>query len=273
MKINKEGIRESEMRDGFEDGFEPLESLDLSKVKNFNDLAKAMSKTAFGGRALGEAVDVFEAMIKDKDCFVVLTLSGAMTPAKMGLIVCDMIDHGMVNAVVSTGALMTHGFVEAQGMTHFKYKFGEMDDRELYYKGYDRIYDIIELEKNLDDTEFIFREIMKNFNPDEVLCSRVILEMCGKWLKENTDADAIIYTSLYSEIYAYSERKCIAPLSTTNHSKMITHMLSNEVDFVVAHPADSRLSWLLDQNEEVPNILTIEYKDDDLKLTIFSVAN
>ena len=97
--------------------------------------------------------------------------------------------------------------------------------------------------------------------------------IAGKWLKENTDADAIIYTSLYSEIYVYSERKCIAPLSTTNNSKMITHMLSNEVDFVVAHPADSRLSWLLDQNEEVPNILTIEYKDDDLKLTIFSVAN
>jgi 4-amino-4-deoxy-L-arabinose transferase-like glycosyltransferase len=97
--------------------------------------------------------------------------------------------------------------------------------------------------------------------------------IAGKWLKENTDPDATIYTSLYSEIYVYSERKCIAPLSTTDHSKMINHILSKEVDFIVAHPADSRLSWLSDQNEEVPNILIIEYKDDDLKLIIFSVAS
>jgi len=96
--------------------------------------------------------------------------------------------------------------------------------------------------------------------------------IAGKWLKENTNADAIIYTSLYSEIYVYSERKCILPIATANHSKMINHILSEEVDFVVAHPADSRLSWLFDQ-EEVPNMLIIEYKDDDLKLIIFSVAN
>ena len=111
-----------------------------------------------------------------------------------------MIDHGMVNAVVSTGALMTHGFVEAQGMTHFKYEFGQMDDNELAYRGYDRIYDIIELEKNLDDTELIFREIMKNLNPDEILCSRRILEECGKWLKENTKGRGILKSAFETTI-------------------------------------------------------------------------
>ena len=40
----------------------------------------------------------------------------------------------MVNAVVSTGALMAHGFIESAGMTHFKYKFGQMKDEELYQK-------------------------------------------------------------------------------------------------------------------------------------------
>ena len=160
-KEEEKGLRKEDLlHDGFQDNLEPLEPLDLGKCKTVNDLVKAMSKTAFQGRNLGEAVDVLEAMIKDKDCFVVLTLSGAMTPAKMGLIICDLIDHGMVNAIISTGALITHGFVEAQGMAHFKYKFGEMNDRELYYKGYDRIYDIIELEKNLDDTEDIIKDII-----------------------------------------------------------------------------------------------------------------
>ena len=37
------------------------------------------------------------------------------TIAKMGLVLCDMIDGGWVQSVVSTGALMAHGFVEATG--------------------------------------------------------------------------------------------------------------------------------------------------------------
>jgi deoxyhypusine synthase len=47
-------------------------------------------------------------MVKDPKCKVVLTLSGAMTIAKMGKVICKMIDTGMVQAVVSTGALMAH---------------------------------------------------------------------------------------------------------------------------------------------------------------------
>ena len=75
-----------------------------------------MADTAFTGRQLGEAVDVLEAMARDKDCFVVMTLAGAMTVAKQGLIICDLIDKGLVNAIVSTGALMAHGLVEATGL-------------------------------------------------------------------------------------------------------------------------------------------------------------
>ena len=80
-----------------------------------------MSKTAFTGRQLGEAADVLEAMARDKDAFVVMTLAGAMTVAKQGLIIAELIDRGIVNAIVSTGALMAHGLVEATGRAHFRH--------------------------------------------------------------------------------------------------------------------------------------------------------
>src|ERR1041385_3714246 len=92
-----------------EDRLIPLEPLDLSKVRSIDDLVRAMSNTAFTGRQLGEAADVLEAMARDKDCFVVMTLAGAMTVAKQGLIIAELIDRGIVNAIVSTGALMAHG--------------------------------------------------------------------------------------------------------------------------------------------------------------------
>ena len=87
------------------DKLRPTFPLDLSKVHSIDDLVRAMGETAFTGRQVGDAADVLEAMARDKECFVVLTLSGAMTVAKMGLIFCDLVESGIVKAIVSTGAL------------------------------------------------------------------------------------------------------------------------------------------------------------------------
>ena len=51
---------------GHDDGLDPLTPLDLAKVDGVDALVRAMSHTAFGGRRLGEAADVLEAMIRDR---------------------------------------------------------------------------------------------------------------------------------------------------------------------------------------------------------------
>src|SRR3954467_12113322 len=122
MKHSTDGTGiDRKLHSPIEDRLVPLVPLDLGKFRSINDLVRAMSKTAFTGRQLGEAADVLEAMAKDEECFVVMTLAGAMTVAKQGLIVAELIDRGIVNAIVSTGALMAHGLVEATGNSHFRY--------------------------------------------------------------------------------------------------------------------------------------------------------
>ncbi len=176
---------EAALHDGYEDGFEPVVSLDLARCATASDLLREMARTSFGGRRLGEAADVLEAMVRDPECVVVGTFSGAMTVAKMGLVLCDMIDHGMLDMIVSTGALMAHGFIEASGGTHFKYRPG-MNDLELYQKGYDRVYDTLELEKNLDDAERIVNETLARFDPEQPIASWTFMEALGRWLLDNT---------------------------------------------------------------------------------------
>src|SRR5208283_1414734 len=112
--------KDRHLHNPIEDRLIPLEPLDLGKVTSIDGLVRAMSKTAFTGRQLGEAADVLEAMALDEDAFIVMTLAGAMTVAKQGLIVTELIDRGIVNAIVSTGALMAHGLVEATGRAHFR---------------------------------------------------------------------------------------------------------------------------------------------------------
>src|SRR5438034_11825875 len=103
------------LHDPVKDKLRPMFPLDLSKCRTVDELVRAMGDTAFTGRQIGDAADVFEQMARDKDCYVVMTLSGALTVGKMGLIFCDLIESGVVNAIVSTGALMAHGLVEEIG--------------------------------------------------------------------------------------------------------------------------------------------------------------
>ena len=144
---------------GFDDKLEPTVPLDLSRVRTIADLVGQYGATAIGARQVGHAAEILETTTRDPDCYTVLTISGAMTVAKMGLVVCDMIEHGMVQAIVATGALMAHGFVEASGLLHFKYD-PAMNDEALFERGYNRVYDSLELEKNLDDVEPIVRAVL-----------------------------------------------------------------------------------------------------------------
>jgi deoxyhypusine synthase len=171
---------ERQNRDGVADGLEPVRPLEIGEGRGISDLVLQMRSTAFGGRQVGEAADVLQAMVEDEDCLVVGTFSGAMTVAMMGHLLCDMMEAGMLDAVVSTGALMAHGFVQTAGLSHFKYD-PSMDDRELYEKGYNRVYDTLELEANLDDVELILNEALRRVD-GETMCSRRVHELIGDLL-------------------------------------------------------------------------------------------
>jgi deoxyhypusine synthase len=169
----------------------PLEPLDLSKVHSVDDLVRAMAKTAFTGRQLGEAADVLEAMARDEECFVVMTLAGAMTVAKQGLVVTELIDRGIVNAIVSTGALMAHGLVEATGRAHFRYN-PDVSDEELYEQGYNRVYDTLEPEQNLDDVEEVMSSVLEGWDHNEIMCSYKLNHAIGEYLAKHVPDRGIL---------------------------------------------------------------------------------
>ena len=166
------------LHDGREDGLEPLESLSLDGVTSFRDLLRAMSKTAFSGRQLGEAYDVLSQMIGDPSCTAVLTISGAMTVAKQGRIICDMIDRGLVHAVIATGALIAHGLTESIGLTHYRHDPAQSDEA-LFERGYNRIYDTLEMESNLNEVAQLVAAVLEKTEPEGGVWSSA--RLCRAW--------------------------------------------------------------------------------------------
>lgn len=166
-------------------GLEPMSPLDITKAETTNDLLAGMSKTAFTGRTLGEAVDVFEEMIRS-DCWVVMTLSGAMTMAGMNRLIMTMIERGWVQCIVATGALVGHGLVEDLGMAHYKHK-PSISDSEYYDLKLNRVYDVLEPEDNLDAMEGRVRQIFTKLveGGSEPMGSFELLAALGQQLDGN----------------------------------------------------------------------------------------
>ena len=102
-------------------------------------------------------------MMRDKKCLRFLTVSGAMTVGKMDLVICDMIESGMVHAISSTGALMAHGLVSSIGLKHYKYN-PAYNDTVLARRKLNRVTDTLEPETNLDTVEEVIGEVIEQLD-------------------------------------------------------------------------------------------------------------
>lgn len=193
-------MKRHELHDGRADGLQPLESLDLSKVRTFSDLMRAMSKTAFGGRQLGEAFEVLLEMVRHEQCHVVLTVSGAMTVAKQGGLISDMIEHGMVHTVIATGALIAHGLTESIGLSHYRYD-PSLSDQTLFERGYNRVYDTLEMEANLNHVEVLVRKVLEHESPpDGVWSSARLCHALGRELSQQGEGRGILRSAYEKEV-------------------------------------------------------------------------
>ncbi len=127
-----------------------------SLMSNLAPMAGLAAQVARGAKAL-------EAMTNDKNAVRFLTVSGAMTVGKMDLIICDMIEQGLIHAISSTGALMAHGLVSSIGLKHYKYN-PKYDDTELARRKLNRVTDTLEPETNLDTVEEVIGKVIEKID-------------------------------------------------------------------------------------------------------------
>ena len=190
------------LHDGQKDGLAPLESLDVRQADSVAELLRKMSKTAFGARELGEAFEVLSVMAEDPKCTIVVTVSGAMTVAKMGRVLCEMIEQGLAHMVISTGAIMAHGLSEAIGGIHYKADPG-ISDAQLYRWGYNRVYDTLEMEANLCDAYQTIGEVLDEFDWSRPACSWRINQQIGRRLVELEQMPSILGCAFQREVPVY----------------------------------------------------------------------
>ena len=93
-----------------------------------NELVNEMSKSgSFMSGMLAKSVDAYEEMVKSNS-YIFLTLSGALVPAGMNKVIIELIERGLVNSIVTTGANLVHDMMLAYGGNFYKGDANMRDD-------------------------------------------------------------------------------------------------------------------------------------------------
>ncbi len=117
--------------------------------------------SAYNAARLREACAVFVDRMLEPDVTVGISISGALTPAGLGLSCLNpLMRAGFVDWAISTGANLYHDVHHALGMPIHEGR-PTFDDVALRDDGIIRIYDIVFPYEVLLDTDAFFREVLK----------------------------------------------------------------------------------------------------------------
>ncbi len=120
---------------------QPIESLRPSSTHTVADLVRAMSGMSVQARCVGQCYEVLREMLRDPDRpTILLGLAGPLIAGGLRQVIREMIESGLVDVVVSTGAILYQDVYQARGWGHFRGSPAADDGalRDLYI---DRIYD------------------------------------------------------------------------------------------------------------------------------------
>jgi deoxyhypusine synthase len=164
---------------------QPIQHIDI-KQHNVVALVDAMQHMAFSSRDLHRAASIYERMLLDTDCGVILCLAGSMVSAGLKQIFIDLIRNHMVDAIVSTGAnIVDQDFFEALGFKHW------IADDLLRQGTEDAMLRENKVANSLDPRPYSSREFIR--------AMAAYLEKEGK-VPEKGGVDSIIYAAYQNDV-------------------------------------------------------------------------
>ncbi len=160
----------------------PVEHIDITTF-DARPIIDSMGKMSFTSRDLARATGIYNQMLEDKDCSIILVIAGSTSAGGCMDLYAELVKSNMVDAIVATGAtIVDMDFFEALGHKHYQANEIPDDDtlRSLYI---DRIYDTYIDEQQLQDCDHTIGAIADSLEP-RAYSSRAFIREMGKWLSE-----------------------------------------------------------------------------------------
>ncbi len=182
-------------------------------------LLDGMARMSFQARNTARAAEIYEMMLRDRSCCVILCLAGSLVSSGLKKVILQMVESNMVDAIVSTGAnIVDQDFFEALGFCHY---VGSqfVDDNELREHHIDRIYDTYIDEDELRYCDGTVKQLADALEPRPYSSREFIVEM-GRYLDEHAkNRESIVLAAWQKEvpIFCPAFSDCSAGFGLVSH--------------------------------------------------------
>lgn len=178
-----------------------LKAIEVKSGKKLSELLKEMSGTGFQGRKLGEMLEVWERMLKDKNCTIFFGFAGSMSTTGQWKIIKWLMERHYIDVLISTGANISE---DIQDTLHGYYQgHWLVDDFELFRHGIFRYYDVFTDGKKYRQMTELIRRFINNLKPGYPYSTREFCYLFGKFLTEKK-IDCLLATAFKEKIPVFS---------------------------------------------------------------------
>lgn len=206
---------------------EPIKHID---IKSFDStrIIEAMKDMSFSARDTAKAAELFNTMINDKDCTIILCIAGSTSAAGCMRIYADMIKYNMADVVVASAAtIVDMDFFEALGFRHYRGS-AAVDDKKLRELYIDRIYDTFIDEEQLQICDNTVKKIADSL-PKRPYSSREFIREMGKYLLETArKKDSLVQLAYENNVPIF----CPAFSDSSAGFGLVKHQCENEKNHI-----------------------------------------
>jgi deoxyhypusine synthase len=188
---------------------------------------------AFNAGRLSEACKIFaeKMLAPENDTTIGLTIAGAMTPAGVGGCVIELMDRGLVDFVISTGANLYHDLHYALNFTLSR---GSpfLNDVELYEAGVIRIYDVLFPATVLLETDAYIRDFIVRSGLNRAIPTSEFHELLGRDLLERfpgCEEHSVVARAALAGVPIYTS----SPGDSSIGMNIAYHELMNDSHFMI----------------------------------------
>ena len=196
----------------------PIKHIDITSFNSI-PIIEAFDDMAFQSRNLANAAHIYQKMLEDKDCTIILCLAGSLVSAGLKKVISDLVHFNMVDAIVSTGAIVVdQDFFEGLGFKHYRGQI-QVNDTKLQQMAVDRIYDTYIDEDQLRICDNTVKKIADELQPRSYSSREFIYEM-GRYLNEhNPNTDSFVLEAYRQQlpIFVPAFSDCSAGFGLVEH--------------------------------------------------------
>ncbi len=188
----------------------PTEPVQVNPTASISGLLDKLGGLGSEGHRISTALHLWERMVRDGDCTILLGLSGPIVPAGLRELLVYLIEHRSIDGIIASADNLFHDLYEARGALHYRIP-DETSSANLAASGYERVADLLASQEELRQTEDLLIDFSTTLAQESLLTTSAFFRRLGAALRHIAPRKGVIQAAAEEGIPLYAPDMVSSP--------------------------------------------------------------